>query len=176
MVMLPGGSVTLGEGAEVMVVDFDVSQSFGHQAGNSGKWVMHPVLQATDFSFSGDVAGTVALDPALTDLPVACGGEAFGTAEGQVPLVTRFVPRVRDGEDVKSGAVAADGSYAITYVTPGEYDATYEDALVYGNGDTLTFRATAVPATVTVESGATATVDYTVDGAACRAATASTGG
>lgn len=29
----------------VLVVDFDVAQSFGKQAGNSGKWVMTPVLQ-----------------------------------------------------------------------------------------------------------------------------------
>jgi hypothetical protein len=175
-VKLPGGSVTLGEGAKVMVVDFDVSQSFGHQAGNSGKWVMHPVLQATDFSFSGNIAGTVALDSSLTDLPASCGGDTFGSGEGQVPLVTKFVPRVRDGEDVKSGAVAADGSYAITFVSPGAYEPTYEDELVYSNGDTLTFQATAVPASVTVESGATATVDYTVDGASCRAATASSAG
>jgi len=27
-----------------LLVDFDVSQSFGHEAGNSGKWVMHPVI------------------------------------------------------------------------------------------------------------------------------------
>jgi hypothetical protein len=28
-------------------VDFDVAESFGKQAGQSGKWVMHPVLKGS---------------------------------------------------------------------------------------------------------------------------------
>lgn len=32
----------------VVLVDFDAAQSFGHQAGNSGKWVMHPVIVASE--------------------------------------------------------------------------------------------------------------------------------
>jgi hypothetical protein len=31
----------------LILVDFDASQSFGQAAGNSGQWVMHPVVQAT---------------------------------------------------------------------------------------------------------------------------------
>lgn len=37
--------VILEDGLVVLVVDFDVSQSFGQAAGGSGQWVMHPVLQ-----------------------------------------------------------------------------------------------------------------------------------
>ena len=32
------------EGDVDLLVDFDVAQSFGHAAGQSGKWVMHPVI------------------------------------------------------------------------------------------------------------------------------------
>ena len=43
-VQLPGG-VTLAEGDDAgVLIDFDIAQSFGHQAGQSGKWVMHPVI------------------------------------------------------------------------------------------------------------------------------------
>ena len=38
------GSLTLEEGETTLLVDFDVAQSFGKEAGQSGKWVMHPVI------------------------------------------------------------------------------------------------------------------------------------
>ena len=43
------GSVRLEGNSNILLVDFDVAQSFGHQAGGSGRWVMHPVVMATDF-------------------------------------------------------------------------------------------------------------------------------
>lgn len=44
-VQFPGDAIVIEEGEEtVLLVDFDVSQSFGRGAGNSGKWVMHPVI------------------------------------------------------------------------------------------------------------------------------------
>lgn len=47
-VNLPSDAVTVGEDESVsLVIDFDVAQSFGKAAGNSGKWVMSPVLAAT---------------------------------------------------------------------------------------------------------------------------------
>lgn len=38
------GALTLEEGETTLLVDFDVAQSFGKQAGQSGRWVMHPVI------------------------------------------------------------------------------------------------------------------------------------
>lgn len=32
------------EGETTLLVDFDVAESFGQQAGQSGNWVMHPVI------------------------------------------------------------------------------------------------------------------------------------
>lgn len=45
-VTMPGGLVLDGSPASV-VVDFSVADSFGHEAGQSGKWVMHPSLKGT---------------------------------------------------------------------------------------------------------------------------------
>jgi hypothetical protein len=49
-----GLKVTMGAGAleitgpaKVLLVDFDVSQSFGHATGGSDGWVMHPVITGT---------------------------------------------------------------------------------------------------------------------------------
>lgn len=48
-VKLPDGGLEVPTaGAMSLLVDFDVAQSFGHEAGQSGMWVMHPVITATD--------------------------------------------------------------------------------------------------------------------------------
>jgi hypothetical protein len=44
---------------KVILVDFDVAQSFGHVAGNSGQWVMSPVIKAAEITFSGTVTVTL---------------------------------------------------------------------------------------------------------------------
>ena len=47
-VKFPGDARIVLDGEEaVLLVDFDVSESFGRQAGASGSWVMHPVILGT---------------------------------------------------------------------------------------------------------------------------------
>ena len=41
------GALIIEEGENTFLVDFDVAGSFGKEAGQSGKWVMHPVLLGT---------------------------------------------------------------------------------------------------------------------------------
>lgn len=41
------GGLEVTEGSDAVLVDFDVRESFGKLAGNSGKWVMSPVLKGT---------------------------------------------------------------------------------------------------------------------------------
>jgi hypothetical protein len=48
-VNVPGDALILSGERKVLLVDFDVAESFGHEGGDSGKWVMHPVINATDF-------------------------------------------------------------------------------------------------------------------------------
>lgn len=46
-VNLPQEELTLEGESATWLVDFDVTQSFGQQAGGSGQWVMHPVITGT---------------------------------------------------------------------------------------------------------------------------------
>ena len=46
-VKLPGDVLVVDDDDHVILVDFDAAQSFGHAAGNSGQWVMHPVIRAS---------------------------------------------------------------------------------------------------------------------------------
>ncbi|MDQ3950065.1 MAG: DUF4382 domain-containing protein, partial [Gemmatimonadota bacterium] len=57
-VSLPGG-VSIGGDAKTLLVDFDVAQSFGREAGNSGRWVMHPVVRATAVNYTGSILARV---------------------------------------------------------------------------------------------------------------------
>lgn len=58
------------EGDEnIVLIDFNVAESFGRQAGNSGMWVMHPVVHATDLAFTGRAHVSLSLDEGVT-LPV----------------------------------------------------------------------------------------------------------
>jgi hypothetical protein len=43
-VMLNGNALEVVGTRKELLVDFDVEQSFGHEAGQSGRWVMHPVV------------------------------------------------------------------------------------------------------------------------------------
>jgi hypothetical protein len=158
-VTLPGGAVTLDNDAEILSVDFDVSQSFGHQAGNSGNWVMHPVLHATDFTLASSISGTVTLAQGVT-LPATCGGSAVS--------ITQFVPRAIVGTDsVASGVVATDGTYSIRLLPAGTYTLGYASPITVGN-QTLAFTATATPASVTLASGSSATSNYSITAATCQ--------
>jgi hypothetical protein len=159
-VKLPGGSLTLEDSTKIVMVDFDVSESFGHEAGGSGQWVMHPVLHATDFAVAGSIAGTVALATGVS-LPATCGGSAVS--------LTQFVPKAIVGADtVASGSVESTGAYRIRYVAPGSYTMGQAPPLTFANGDSLIFASTATPPTVTVASGATATSNYSVTAASCQ--------
>lgn len=155
-VKLPGGSVTLDQDTELLVVDFDVSQSF-HPAGKN-KWVMRPTLLATNAEFSAGISGTVATAQGVT-LP-ACGGAATSLAT--------FVPRAVAGADSVSGTTQASGAYTIARVTPGTWTLSHATPMAFANGDTLTLAATAAPATVTVGNGASATANYTITAATCK--------
>lgn len=61
-VTLPGDELTITGEQKILLVDFDVAQSFGHIAGQSGKRVMTPVVKATDIVASGSVQVTLAAD------------------------------------------------------------------------------------------------------------------
>jgi hypothetical protein len=156
-VKLPNGGVTLADSSTILSVDFDVSQSFGHQAGASGKWVMHPVLTATAVGFSGTISGTVATAAGLT-LPT-CGGSAV--------TVASFTPLAIAGADSVSSTVSAGGTYSMS-VTPATYTMSYAPKYSFTNGDSLSVTAAPSVASATVASGGSQTVNYTISAATCK--------
>lgn len=159
-VQLPDGNLEL-EGPDAdLVLDFDVTQSFGRRAGMSGMWVMHPVIVASEASRAGSIAGTVTLADGVS-IP-ECGGSARSVRDF-VPIATSAA----DTETVKSAEVAEDGSFAFGAVATGDWTLGFESGIDFEDGDTLTFGADVSPETVTVEAGAEATADYTVTSASC---------
>jgi uncharacterized protein DUF4382 len=149
---LPGDAATIGTGSKVLLVDFDVSQSFGQDAGASGRWVMHPVVHATDLQLTGEVDVTLALAAGVT-LPSPATLADF----------TAQVTPTGGGEahSVKF-TLTSTGTYvaALQFLDPGTYDLTLVDS-------SLSFSTTpAVPVTVTVTSGQVTSESFLVTTAA----------
>jgi hypothetical protein len=143
-VTMPNGAVSIMGNQQVLLVDFDVSQSFGHAAGSSGTWVMHPVIKATDFQATGSVTETLAKDssvvlPSLNGSPVTLAD--FAAVLTSTDSSTKSIAFVANG----------DGTYAaqFRFLQPGTY--TVDIAAPPG----LTFTTSPThPATVMVRSGA----------------------
>lgn len=152
-VNLPGGGVRIQGEEKVLLLDFDVAQSFGRQAGNSGRWVMNPVIKATDFSFSGSIAVTLHLAegvslPVIDDVQLTLG--AFG------------LRMVNAGESEETLAFTdADGDLVFEaefkYLIPGEYTVEF----VAPEGLTVVTDPV-LPLTVEVGSGARVTKEIQI--------------
>ena len=152
--------VTVGDGTNTVVIDFDVQRSFVREAGKSGKWTVAPVLHGVREERGGGIGGTVALQGVA--LPVSCGGESLT----QSALLQRFVPTATAGTTVRSGSTSGTGSYGISHLAPGSYSVG-ADSVVFADGSRLRFTAVANPATVTVTAGASATSNFTVSAVSC---------
>jgi hypothetical protein len=124
-VKLPSGGLVVNSGSsKILAVDFDVSQSFGHKAGNSGQWVMHPVVHATDIHLTGSGAVTLALDPSVT-LPIINNVQitladftVTFTGPDNLPRSAAFTDT--DGDGIFSADLlwVAPGSYTVDIVPP----------------------------------------------------------
>jgi Domain of unknown function (DUF4382) len=81
-VQLPGAGLEVPvAGTMSLLVDFDVAQSFGHEAGNSGQWVMHPVITATNISqFPAPTGVALGAVTQTTQYGNLSGGDAFDDA------------------------------------------------------------------------------------------------
>ena len=154
------GGVEVAEDENTTVtLDFDVGQSFGHEAGQSGKWIMHPVLRATTSTVSfARLSGTVTLAQGVT-LPV-CGGSTFA--------LTGFQPVLTLNGESYSGVIAADGALTFGTLVPGLYTLPTTATISFTNGDSLTLLLTPTPASVTItEWGQAVTANYVVTSAVC---------
>ena len=157
-VKLPGGNIRLDEETRIIMLDFDVSESFGKQAGGSGRWVMRPVIHSSELTTSGNISGTVSLANGVS-VP-DCGGEARD--------LSAFVPQAADEEGlIRSGHTDASGAFDIKYVAPGEYTTGFAATVEYEE-ESLEFEADASAASVTVEMAQTTQLDYVITAASCR--------
>ena len=136
-----GDAIELDGGSVQYLVDFDVSQSFGQEAGGSGNWVMNPVIKGGNSSDAGTVNLTLTLGAGVT-LP-----EGVTLADFSADL---------GGESI-AFADAGDGAFTASFpfLLPG----TYELTLVGPEGLTVTTDPV-LPLQVTV--GAAATVAQTI--------------
>lgn len=178
-VKLPNDAVEIEEGVYALVFDIDVAQSFGHSAGASGKWVMHPVIHATlveDSDGDGDVLdeletvksirGMVGLGTNVAIPP--CPAEQARGLKDFVPTAASQTLVDGDGLPItKSGVVAEDGTFQINFLPDGYYDMGYLAALVLGD-HTLVFTATVNEATVNVAGADVEGVTYTIESADCQ--------
>jgi len=156
-VKFSNGGLTVANNTTV-TIDFDVAQSFGHETGNSGKWIMHPVLRATTASTpTGRITGNVTLATGVA-VP-ACGG--------QPNTIALFKPTAIMAGDTLSGSTTAAGVYTIAGAPVGTYTLGMLRDVTYTNGDSLTFTATPSVTTVTVAQGDSARANYLVSAAVC---------
>ena len=174
-VVLRGASPEVKEGDDVTItVDFDVAQSFGRQAGASGRWVMRPVVFATRVAvpnqpLSGSsISGTASLASGVT-IPQCPAGTARSLADFVPTATAATLKDANNAAVVRSGTTTAAGAFTIANVDPDSYTMGTLPVTV-GTGTTfnLTFATTANPATVQVQQGQNVTgVAYTVTAASC---------
>lgn len=160
----------LPEGEHVLLLDFDVSQTFGHRAGNSGRWIMHPVVHADLFAeeligtATDDLAGVVVATVPIPDCPAGTPR----SIEDFVPVATAQTLVDGDGETiVRTAVVSPLGAFSIGGMEADTYSLGYRGTLDLGT-DVLTFQAAVVPSEVTIVGDAgVGAVAYTVTGATC---------
>ena len=119
-VNLPSGFDFDGD-HRIVLVDFDVSESFGHQAGNSGKWVMHPVIRATEVVMSGNLDVSLIVADSV-ELPRTLTADSFMIQLDDEPAIA-----VVDG--VASFGFLLPGTYSVDVVMPDSVTVTTDPTL-----------------------------------------------
>jgi len=172
------GGLEIGSGENAAMVDFDVSQSFGRQAGQSGRWVMRPVIQGvvTEPGVTVPVTGTIqgqvtlATDGAGDPIQIpACGGAERGL-EAFIPTATSTTLLDDEGDPfVFTASVDSAGAFALSVLEADTYALGFAPVLVLGS-ESLTWTASVAPGSAAVSLGGTADgVVFTITSASCAA-------
>lgn len=181
-IQLNNDALDIGEAGTGLVLDFDVAQSFGKPAGNSGKWVMKPVVHAVKMDEGVDpempgagasIAGTVALgldDGGQTIVLPACPAESPRTIQDFVPMATAAtLVDEADQPIMRSGEVDEDGTFSIDFLDADSYAMGFLSPVELGDWR-LVFEATVDPATAEIVGEADVTgVAYVITSAVCEA-------
>ncbi|HZI02732.1 MAG TPA: DUF4382 domain-containing protein [Archangium sp.] len=162
------GDVEVAGEQKVILVDFDVSQSFGKERGQGDKWVMKPVIKGADIVFSGSVDVTLAKGEGVT-LP---------TVDGTALTLGAFRATLKSTEPAADGAAEpAAEELALTDLNgDGVFEASFK-FLVPGNYE-LSFAAPegvsfttnpSVPVAITIGSGTIQTQAFVLTSASVSA-------
>jgi hypothetical protein len=141
---------------KVILVDFDVAQSFGRAAGNSGRWVMSPVIKGADLEFSSNVAVSLKLGAGVT-LPV------LGDAQVNLSAFNAVLVNAEGGREPLAFTDAnGDGTFEANFkfLIPGAFQVEIEGPA--GLGFTTN---PGIPASVTATGGAESSVAFTLTSA-----------
>lgn len=146
------GDVEVAGEQKVILVDFDVSQSFGKERGQGDKWVMKPVIKGGEIVFSGSVNVTLAKAEGVT-LP---------TVDGTALTLGSFRATLRSTETDPDGASApaaeeialtdanGDGVFeaSFKFLVPGNYE------LSFAGPEGVSFTTNpGIPSAITIGSG-----------------------
>ncbi|HEX6309697.1 MAG TPA: DUF4382 domain-containing protein [Longimicrobiales bacterium] len=155
-IKLPAGEAVVEGDDNAVLIDFNVAGSFGHQAGNSGKWVLHPVLHATGFTTTGAIRLQVLVPDSVT-LPTI--------ATTQVTMAMLGGLLDKNGEPISVLFSDDDGDETwealFRFLPPGSYSVGFAlpDSLVVTTNPVL-------PVDLTVTAGQTTTQQVTITSAA----------
>lgn len=99
-----------------VLVDFNVAESFGHQAGNSGKWVLHPVIHATNFTQAGALRLGLRLADGIT-LPI------INDVQVTLAMLSGIVDKNGDMIPATFADADGDGTFhaSFGFLAPGSY-------------------------------------------------------
>jgi hypothetical protein len=87
--------LTVAGDRRIVLVDFVVAESFGHVAGQSGAWVMHPVVHAGELTLSGGLRVTLSPGTAGAVPPDVVAVLSYGaTVDGVAAVVPEQLPLV----------------------------------------------------------------------------------
>jgi hypothetical protein len=146
---LPTEDLALDGGTETLLLDFDVSQSFGAAAGNSGMWVMHPVIKGATFTEPARVRASLTLGQDVV-LPGTVGLGGFNAVLTTAGGGTESLPLI-DAD--------ADGTFDATFdfLLPGSYSVSFTGP------EAVSFTTDpATPIVVTTSAGTTADASATI--------------
>lgn len=107
---------------KILLVDFDVAQSFGKEAGGSGRWVMSPVIKAAEVTASGSINVTLATGGGVS-LPVV-NDEQVTLADFRAVIISSAGSR----EELPLADTNADGTFeaSFKFLFPGSFQVDIE--------------------------------------------------
>ena len=149
-VLLNGLQVTGGQ--HILLLDFDVEDSFGHAAGNSGAWVMTPVIHTSEIGLTAGI--DVSLSAGDATLPEGFDLDGFSAT---------LLPTDGDSSTVALMDEDQNGIYEASFLFLIPAHGPFEVRLDPPEGATVTVVGGENPVTVELDSGETAAVEFTLE-------------